>query len=300
MGSNTNSFTDWIKSSIGLSMLMIVYYGSIAFIILMIFGSNFTRIILILIYIYQLFFASKSKFYKDLCAKFQPYNYFTENDTIYEEEISDKKNLIAFHPHGMMGITIAFNELRATKLKDFHFLVSRGIFTIPIGGLFGKWYGLEGVNNENFKNLMKKGENIGFLPGGFEEATITDPNQDKVFVKNRKGFIKYGMQYGYNLFPSYTFNENKMFHCVTMFEKFRLFLNSFKIPAVIFWGKYGLFPNPNLKLYTVIGKKIELPFIKEPSKEDIDKYHGLYVQELENIFNKHKNNFGGSSTLTIY
>ena len=30
--------------------------------------------------------------------------------------------------------------------------------------------------------------------------------------KNRKGFIKYGMQYGYNLFPSYTFNENKMFH----------------------------------------------------------------------------------------
>lgn len=39
---------------------------------------------------------------------------------------------------------------------------------IPFSGIFSRWYGLEGVNNENFKKLMKNNENISFIVGGFE------------------------------------------------------------------------------------------------------------------------------------
>jgi len=38
--------------------------------------------------------------------------------------------------------------------------------------------------------------------------------------------------------------------------KFGLLLNKIKIPAVIFWTKFFLLPNTNIKIYTVIGKKI--------------------------------------------
>jgi hypothetical protein len=31
------------------------------------------------------------------------------------------------------------------------------------------------VHGENMKKIMKQGKNIGLLPGGFEEATMTTP-----------------------------------------------------------------------------------------------------------------------------
>jgi 2-acylglycerol O-acyltransferase 2 len=43
------------------------------------------------------------------------------------------------------------------------------------------------------KNIMKTGKNIILLPGGFEEATITSPKELRVYIKNRKGFIKYAI-----------------------------------------------------------------------------------------------------------
>ena len=31
------------------------------------------------------------------------------------------------------------------------------------------------------------------LPGGFEEASLTDKSKEQVYIKSRKGFIKYAL-----------------------------------------------------------------------------------------------------------
>jgi 2-acylglycerol O-acyltransferase 2 len=99
--------------------------------------------------------------------------------------------------------------------------------------------GIEGVNNTKFKDIMKSGENISFLPGGFEEATLTDYDRDRIFIKNRKGFIKYALDFGYNIYPCYTFEENKLFYTINRFEQFRMMLNKFKMPGTFYFSKYG-------------------------------------------------------------
>lgn len=38
--------------------------------------------------------------------------------------------------------------------------------------------------------------------------------------------------------------------------KLRLLLNKLKIPGVIFYSKCGIFPNPNISVYTVVGDPI--------------------------------------------
>ncbi len=48
-----------------------------------------------------------------------------------------------------------------------------------------------------------KGKNISLVPGGFEEATLTDINSEKIFIKERKGFIKDALKYGYKVHPIY-------------------------------------------------------------------------------------------------
>jgi 2-acylglycerol O-acyltransferase 2 len=43
----------------------------------------------------------------------------------------------------------------------------------PIVGLILRLYGVQSVHGSHMKKLMKEGKNIGLLPGGFEEATLT-------------------------------------------------------------------------------------------------------------------------------
>ena len=49
------------------------------------------------------------------------------------------------------------------------------MLALPIIGLHFRFSGMQSVDPKNLKRLMKKGENISLVPGGFEEATITTP-----------------------------------------------------------------------------------------------------------------------------
>jgi hypothetical protein len=55
-------------------------------------------------------------------------------------------------------------------------LGSRFVLNLPFFGLHFKLWGIGPIDPENVKKLMKEGVNIGFFPGGYEEATITTPN----------------------------------------------------------------------------------------------------------------------------
>lgn len=59
---------------------------------------------------------------------------------------------------------------------------------------------------------MKKGVNLSFVPGGFEEATMTSTKEYRLFIKKRKGFIKFALKYKYKVYPLFVFNENKMYN----------------------------------------------------------------------------------------
>lgn len=125
------------------------------------------------------------------------------------------------------------------------------------------------------------------IPGGYEEATITSNHEYRLFLKSRKGFIKYGLQEGSKLCPIFTFGENKCYKTTDKFMKFRLFLNKFKIFGTFVWSKFGLIPEPHANIYMVIGKAIQLPKIENPTTEDINKYHKIYIQSVVDLFNRH-------------
>ena len=46
------------------------------------------------------------------------------------------------------------------------------------------------------------------MPGGYEEATLTSNNENRVYIKHRKGFINYCLKGGYTIYPVFTFGEN--------------------------------------------------------------------------------------------
>ncbi len=63
-----------------------------------------------------------------------------------------------------------------------YFVIISRIY-IPFGGLIHKWYGTKEVESKYFQHYMENNENIMFLPGGYEEATITEFKKEKAFIK---------------------------------------------------------------------------------------------------------------------
>lgn len=79
-----------------------------------------------------------------------------------------------------------------------------------------------------------------------------------MFIKHRKGFIKYALQHGYTIYPVLCYNEHKAFATLDKFTNFRLMLNKFKIPAVIFgMGFLGIFLPLNLDIINIVGRGIK-------------------------------------------
>lgn len=122
----------------------------------------------------------------------------------------------------------------------------------PIAGIPLKMYGIQGANPANFRKLLENGECVGILPGGFEEATITSPKENRIFITKRKGFIYYALKYGTPIYPVFVFGENTLFHTIDWFLPLRIWLNKFKMAGTIFWSRFLTIP---VLLYITQGTK---------------------------------------------
>jgi len=150
---------------------------------------------------------------------------------------------------------------------------------------------------------MREKRSLAIIPGGFEDATLFCQGKDRTFLATRKGFVKYALQFGYKLQPIYSFGESDTYTTFTRLLSFRLWLNTFAIPGVAFFGEplMPLFPRKNSKVYTYVGEPLQLPVISEPTKEQVDEWHGKYVAALRELFEKNKAEAGKpDATLEVW
>ncbi len=61
-------------------------------------------------------------------------------------------------------------------------LVSRFVYNTPIIGLLLRLWGTQPVDPSNLKRLLAKNQNVGLVPGGFEEATLTTAKEMRIYI----------------------------------------------------------------------------------------------------------------------
>ncbi|GMR46190.1 hypothetical protein PMAYCL1PPCAC_16385, partial [Pristionchus mayeri] len=116
------------------------------------------------------------------------------------------------------------------------------------------------------------------------------------------GFIKIALETGAHLVPSYAFGENELYNQIEFEEgsKIRRFQEWMKkvcgIPAVLFHGRglfnynFGVLPF-RMQLDTVLGAPIPVEKTPNPTQEQIDKLHGIYVRKLVELFEENKTKY---------
>lgn len=215
-------------------------------------------------------------------------------------DIKKENTLLCYHPHGILCIGFSWNGAHSPELGPlFEWLIVDVLCKAPLFGWIVAWCGnMNGAGAPTMQRLMKSGRNIALIPGGFEEATLQERGIERVVIKNRKGFIKYALQYGYTVHPVYSFGECDSYVTMPHFQKLRLALNRYKIPTVFFWGAtfMPLFPRTDIEVYTVIGEGIKFPKTanEKITTALVDEWHGKYVAGLVAVFEKHKAEVGKS------
>ena len=124
----------------------------------------------------------------------------------------------------------------------------------------------------------------------------------RIWIENRKGFIKYSLEHGYTVRPVVTMNEHQAFSTFEPWMKFRLALNRFKFPAVLYINKLTLFFLPPwTRIHVIVGKGIR-ETVKEGEKvpqEMIDRAHRKYVDEVLRIYDKYRS-LNGDKPIKIF
>lgn len=200
-----------------------------------------------------------------------------------------KPKLYCAHPHGILslGVVNAVNHMQETRLCGSAFLYNFAP-TFRIGlSLLGCKMG--SVSPRDLNRYMENQEpELMIVPGGFHEATIACKGHERVYLKNRKGFVKYALRHGYDLVPVYTFGEGDLYSNPQGGWCWRFALNNICLPTVLPWGFtwMPLFPNREAEVTTVVGPPVPMPHIKKPTTEDVRVHHDRYVKALEEIYRK--------------
>lgn len=223
-----------------------------------------------------------------------------EGEAIEKHTAASKKQqqtFYAIHPHGAFSFGWA-SLFAHPHLGHVRFCFAPGLYFSPFFRLFTRAVGNPGsAGKAAMISYMKAGEDLALPPGGFEEATLTSTNHDRVFIKRRTGFVRLCLQHGIAIRPVYVFGENRLYWNLQGGWDFRLnILNKNNLPAIVTWGHplIPLLPKSTVAMKVVVGEPIVLPKMDSPSKDVVKQWHDKYVAALVALFENHKEDYYGA------
>jgi len=104
-----NTLFDKVRIIIGMNIGLLSYTGWIVGSFFFIFGSSFTRSILLILLVYQYFFAKRSILYMEFLRWLTPFRYFDKYELVIEEPLKEGKSLFCYHPHGIAGFGMSMS-----------------------------------------------------------------------------------------------------------------------------------------------------------------------------------------------
>ncbi|KAM4771149.1 diacylglycerol O-acyltransferase 2-like [Rhinophrynus dorsalis] len=230
-------------------------------------------------------------------------------------DLDPQQNYIfGYHPHGIMSIgafcnfgtdSTGFSQL-FPGLKP-HLTTLAGNFKVPFSRDYLLAAGMCSVTHSSIDYLLSQndtGNAVLIVVGGAAEALNCNMQYHILTLKNRKGFIRKALVNGAALVPVYSFGENEVLH------QYQFKPGSWKknlqatfqhwvgFAPCIFFGR-GIFSSTSRgimpmrrSINTVVGKPIPVPKIENPSEEQVENYHSLYISSLAELFNTYKERFG--------
>uniref|UniRef100_A0A8C3MJU2 Acyltransferase n=1 Tax=Geospiza parvula TaxID=87175 RepID=A0A8C3MJU2_GEOPR len=211
--------------------------------------------------------------------------------------------VFGFHPHGVLA-SGAFGNF-CTEATGFgrlfpglrpRLLTLPCWFRLPLFRDYAMAGGLCPVSRRCLDAVLaRRSQALLIVVGGAAEALEGTPGRHRVTLRQRRGFVRLALRHGAPLVPVYVFGEQDAFRAPALAEGslLRRLQRGLKrilgFAPCIFWGRGGLpFLPFRVPLTVVVGTPLEVPRVPRPSPELVAHYHELYVQRLQELFERHK------------
>jgi len=244
---------------------------------------------------------------------------WVSEDVLHLSKRVNEGIMVCYHPHGLIPNGFALNGAVRARAQDnatylppwlpLNATVSGVqapvLFKVPILRHILLGFGCcVPATKAGVRRLLADRTTFGIIPGGSEEVALHEAGRENLYLRKRAGFLKYALQAGYTIVIAFTFGESDLYSSVKAVRPLNLWLvRKFGFVLPIFWGfwLFPLLPRRDVPLHTVMGKSLQLPRIPEPSPEQVDEWHRIYMQELEALFERHKEQFGyGDRKITFF
>ncbi|XP_067948800.1 2-acylglycerol O-acyltransferase 2-A-like [Watersipora subatra] len=244
-------------------------------------------------------------------------NYFPLK-LVKEVDLDPNQNyILGCHPHGIFSTSHFANF--ATEATGFsalfpnivpHLMVLDGGFRFPLFREYFMMAGFCSSKKSSLEYLMTKetgGNAACVVVGGAIESLEAKSGNFRLILANKKGFIKSALRTGASLVPVYSFGENDLYSQVTNDKMVRLqkWLTKkmgFTVPLAygrgIFNYSFGILPQRK-PVDSIVGVPIPVTKKENPSQEDIDNLHALYMQGLHDLFERHKHTYSIPPTVHL-
>ena len=126
-----------------------------------------------------------------------------------------KPRLYAIHPHAILanGLGMAMHDC-VSRGERITVVASSVLYWLnPIFRLFvnSMGCGISSVVKRDLERVMRSGDSIAIVPGGFEEVMLMEDGRDVVYLKRRIGFIRVCERFKYDIVPVLVFGESLLY-----------------------------------------------------------------------------------------
>jgi len=231
-------------------------------------------------------------------------------------ELDPRRNYIfSCHPHGVIcfgSVTVFASEADDFSVKypgiNAHVNTVEGNLWMPGFREFFLMFGAVASSKESLSFLLSNpdgGEAAVLMVGGIPEMDNFHDKQINLVLNKRKGFIKLALRNGTSLVPTFVFGETHLYKqsglVSRLQEKIRDLIG---IAPVIFYGRgflqnsFGFLPH-RTPMTVVVGEPIIVQKVSEPSIDEIDKLHALYVKKVKKLYSKYNPIYGSMKTKLV-
>lgn len=217
---------------------------------------------------------------------------------------ADKRPLLfSMEPHDVLPISIFWPIAGAFRNRQARGAMTSAIFAVPIIKHVYVWMSACDAAKGNLMRLMKEGMSINICPGGVREVLyLGDRAKKTLFLKKRLGFTKLAMASGARIVPTFIFGQDKLYDYYISKNSFLVSIGrKLGFAPIIFFGVGGLPMGPpkSSPITVIVGKPIDVPHTDNPTQEELQKYHQLFIDETVRLYEDHKDKYDMKDVLLV-
>ncbi|GLC68057.1 hypothetical protein PLESTF_000640200 [Pleodorina starrii] len=224
---------------------------------------------------------------------------------------SDRGYVFGFCPHSALPVAlpIAFatnSPLLPKSLRGrTHGLASSVCFAVPIVRQLYWWLGVRPATRACMRGLLAERRVAVLTPGGVQEVLRMEHGSEVAYLTCRTGFVRMAIQCGAPIVPVWAFGQTRAYSWVRPGPPLvpawlvSRISRTFGAVPILMYGAYGT-PMPHRERITiVVGRPIAVQQMDEPSKEVVSELLQNFMDELQALYDKYKEQYGKGEELHI-